>query len=130
MRIKAFLQQMVLGFVREGDHIALHLQGMVDSPGATVEQKRLAIQIDTAISKVEALLEQVHQDAVRLLHMTNSQLTGIPALEILGDLEAHARYAYAGQTDPSTGAMQQGASWIYDNLERLATFDVTPYLSH
>src|SRR5437588_679445 len=55
-------------------HIALHLQGMVDSPGATVEQKRLAIQIDTAISKVEALLEQVHQDAKKLVAMSNIQL--------------------------------------------------------
>jgi hypothetical protein len=26
--------------------------------------------------------------------------------------------------------MQQGATWIYDNVERVATFDMTPYLSH
>jgi hypothetical protein len=36
-------------------HIGLHLQGMVDSPGATAAQKRLAIQIDTAINKVQSL---------------------------------------------------------------------------
>ncbi len=79
---------------------------------------------------VRTYLGLVHQDAVQLLHMTDTQLTGIAALEILGDLEAHASYAYAGRTDPSSGVVQQGAAWIYDNVERLATFDVTPSLSH
>ncbi len=73
---------------------------------------------------------QVHQDAVQLLHMTKAQLTGISGLEMLGDLEAQARYAYAGRTDPTSGVMQQGAPWIYDNVERLASYDVTPYVSH
>jgi len=49
---------------------------------------------------------------------------------MLGDLEAQARYAYAGRTDPTSGVMQQGAPWIYDNVERLASYDVTPYVSH
>jgi len=25
--------------------------------------------------------------------------------------------------------VQEGATWIYDNIERLATLDVTPYAS-
>jgi len=62
--------------------------------------------------------------------MTDSQLVGISGLELLGDLEAHARYASTGQTDPSSGVLQQGAEWIYDNVERLATLDVSPYSSH
>jgi hypothetical protein len=40
-----------------------------------------------------------------------------------------ARYAYAGQTDPITGNAQQGAIWVYNTVQRLATFDVTPYSS-
>ena len=61
--------------------------------------------------------------------MTNTQLTQLSALGVLGDLETRARYAYAGRTDPASGEVQEGATWIYDNVERLATFDVTPYLS-
>lgn len=111
------------------DHLLFHMTGVIQSPGATSYQRSLSLQINTAINNVKTWLGQVHQDAVRLLHMTNAQLTGISGLEILGELEAQARYAYAGRTDPSSGMMQQGATWIYDNVERLATFDVTAYLS-
>jgi hypothetical protein len=112
------------------DHLLFHLAGVIVSPGATPFQHSLALQINMAINNVRAWLAQVHQDAVQLLHMTDTQLVEISGLEILGDLEAHARYAYVGQTDPSSGVMQQGAAWIYDNVERIATFDVTPYSSH
>jgi hypothetical protein len=37
--------------------------------------------------------------------------------------------SFSGRTDPTTGDVQEGATWIYDNIERLATFDVTPYAS-
>jgi eukaryotic-like serine/threonine-protein kinase len=112
------------------DHLLFHMAGVIVSPGATPFQHTLALQINTAINNVRGSLSRVHQDAVQLLHMTDQQLTGIPALESLGDLEAHARYAYSGQTDPTSGVVQQGTEWIYDNVERLATFDVTPYSSH
>ena len=112
------------------DHLLFHLAGVIVSPGATSSQHALALQINAAINNVKAWLGQVHRDAVQLLHMTDSQLVGISGLELLGDLEAHARYASTGQTDPSSGVMQQGAEWIYDNVERLATFDVSPYSSH
>jgi len=102
------------------------MAGVIQSQGATSSQRALALQINTAINNVKIWLEQVRQDAEQLLHMQNAQLSG---LAILGDLEAQARYAYAGRTDPASGEMQQGATWIYDNVERLATFDVTPYLT-
>ncbi len=112
------------------DHLLFHMAGVIVSPGATPFQHALALQINRAINNVRAWLGQVHQDAVQLLHMTDQQLGSIPALETLGDLEAHARYASTGQTDPSSGVLQQGAEWIYDNVERLATLDVSPYSSH
>ena len=62
--------------------------------------------------------------------MSDEQLTQPFALTFLDDIVLQARYAYAGQTDPSSGVVQQGAAWIYDNVERLAAFDVTPYSSH
>ncbi len=62
--------------------------------------------------------------------MSNDQLDQLSALDLLGDLQVQARYAYAGQTDPMTGNVQEGVTWIYDNTERLATFDVTLYSAH
>lgn len=112
------------------DHLLFHIAGVILSPGVTSYQRSLALQINTAINNVKTWLGQIHQDAKQLLGMTDTQLTGISGLEILGDLEAQARYAYAGRTDPSSGVMQQGATWIYDNVERLVTFDVTSLSSH
>jgi hypothetical protein len=112
------------------DHLLFHMAGVIQSPGATSNQRALALQINTAINNVKTWLVQVRQDAEQLLHMKNAQLTQLSGLAILGDLEAQARYAYAGRTDPASGQMQQGTTWIYDNVERLATFDVTPYVTH
>jgi hypothetical protein len=105
------------------------MAGVIVSPGATPFQHALALQINQAINNVRGWLAQVHQDAVQLLHMSDQQLVSVAWLETLGDLEAHARYASTGWTDPSSGQVQQGAEWIYDNVERLATFDVSPYSS-
>jgi serine/threonine protein kinase len=112
------------------EHLLFHMAGVIVSPGATPFQHALALQINRAINNVGGWLAQVHQDAVQLLHMTDQQLVSIAGLETLGDLEAHARYASTGWTDPASGEVQQGAEWIYDNVERLATFDVSPYSSH
>lgn len=112
------------------DHLLFHMAGVIQSPGATSNQRALALQINTAVNNVKTWLVQVRQDAEQLLHMQNTQLTQLSGLAILGDLEAQAGYAYAGRTDPASGQMQQGATWVYDNVERLATFDVTPYRSH
>jgi hypothetical protein len=112
------------------EHLLFHMAGVIVSPGATSFQHALALQINQAINNVRVWLAKVHQDAVQLLHMSDQQLVSIAGLETLGDLEAHARYASSGWTDPSSGQVQQGAEWIYDNVERLATFDVSPYTSH
>jgi hypothetical protein len=89
----------------------------------------LAIQINTAINNVKNWLAQVRLDALVLIHMSDVDLTHIAGLDLLGDLEFQARHAYAGSTDPNTGKLQEGAVWISDNMERLATLDVTPYSS-
>ena len=72
-------------------------------------------------------LGQLHQDALQLVDMTYDQLLQLSSLPILDDLELQTRYAYAGRTDPGTGALQNGAAWIFDNVERLVTIDVTQY---
>ncbi len=112
------------------DHMLFHLARVIQSPGATPALHALAIQINTAINSVKNWLGQVRLDAVQLLHIPGEQLTHLSAFEILGNLELQARSAFAGQTDPDTGNFQEGAAWIFDNIERLATLDVTAYSPH
>jgi hypothetical protein len=82
-----------------------------------------------AVTNVKKSLQQMRQDALQLVHMTNQQLAQPSALALVSDMALQARYAYAGQTDPITGQNQEGAIWVYNNVQRLATFDVTPYSS-
>src|SRR5262249_15847339 len=106
-----------------------HMAGVLQSPGAAGELHPLALQINTAINNVKDRMGQIRQDAIQLLQMSNEQLTQLSALALLSDLQIQARYAYAGRTDPTTGGVQEGVTWIYDNVARLATIDVQAYSS-
>ncbi|HLQ30163.1 MAG TPA: hypothetical protein VK140_13100 [Ktedonobacteraceae bacterium] len=105
-------------------HIGLHLHGLVQSPGASAEQKQLAIQIDAALNKVQALLEQVHQDAKQLVLLTGAQLQQPSSLSLLDDMVKHAQDAFVGQFDPTTGEIQDGITQIHYAIQRLAIMDV------
>jgi hypothetical protein len=109
------------------DHLIFHMAGVIQSQGATGDLHTLAVQINTAINNVKNWLGQIHQDAIQLIHMSDDQLNQLSALDILSDLDSQARYAYAGQTDPITGNIQEGSTWIYDNVERLSTMNVQAY---
>jgi hypothetical protein len=100
---------------------------VIQSPGASAQATALTTQLNKAVSDMKTALERVRQDAVQLVHMSDAQLQQPAAFAIAGDMAFQARYAYAGQTDPITGNDQGGAIWIYNNVQRLATFDVTPY---
>lgn len=111
------------------DHLLFHMAGVILSPGATPGSRALAIQIDRAINTMKHWLAQVRQDALQLVQMPTKQMAETAALEILGQMELHTRYAYAGWTYPNTGTLQEGAVWIADNIQRLAPMNVTPYSS-
>lgn len=111
------------------DHLLFHLNGVVQSPGTLQDLNALTVQVSTAVSNVKNNLAQMRQDALQLVHMTNQQLAQPSALALVSDMALQARYAYAGQTDPITGNAQQGAIWVYNTVQRLATFEVTPYSS-
>jgi serine/threonine protein kinase len=104
-----------------------HLNGALLSPQATATQNQLAIQINSGIDSTRSALTRIYQDAKQLVNLTNAQLLQAPALALLDDMTTQAQYAYAGQPNPSTGTTQDGALWIYANLQRLSTFDLTPY---
>jgi hypothetical protein len=90
------------------------------------EQRTLAIRITQAINNVQGWLEAVHTDAVKLEKMDNSQMSQPAALSILNDLFTQANHAFVGQFDPNTSTVKEGVVQIHNNIQRLATFDVTP----
>jgi len=117
------LHQQPPGYLR---HIGTHLREITESPGVTPEQRTLAIRITQAINNVQAWLEVVHTDAVRLERMDNSQMSQSEALSILNDLFTQANHAFVGQFDPNTSTVMEGVVQIHNNIQRLATFDITP----
>ena len=108
------------------EHIGTHLRELTISPGVTPAQRTLAIRITQAINNVQGWHEAVHTDAVKLEKMNNSQLSQPDALSILNDLLTQANHAFVGQFDPNTSTVKEGVVQIHNNMQGLATFDVTP----
>jgi hypothetical protein len=104
-------------------HIATHLEGLKGSPGHTQAQVRLASQVEAALAQVERALSQVHQDARRLVRMTDAQLKAPQALALLDDLALHASLAYVGQFRPPEGNVD-GIVWIGSVLQQLAVLPI------
>ncbi len=107
-------------------HIGSHLQSISQIPGATPEQRVLAIRINQAINNVQGWLNAVHADAAKLIHMNTDQLLQPDALTLLNDLFIQANNAFVGQVDPNTNDVKEGVVQIHYNVQALATFDVTP----
>jgi serine/threonine protein kinase len=117
------LHQQPPGYLR---HIGTHLRELSNAPGVTAAQRTLAIQITQAINNVQHWLEAVHADAVKLEKMDNSQMSQPGTLSIFDDLFTKANYAFVGQFDPNTSTVKEGVVQIHNNIQKLATFDVTP----
>ena len=109
------------------DSTAQYLHNLVDAPGITKDQQRLALTILKALTSVKEDLEQVHQDAKKLVQMSDAQLLSPATISLLDDLVAHANSAYAGTTDANTGVQQSGTTWIYYAIQSLASLQVEPY---
>ncbi|HEV2583528.1 MAG TPA: serine/threonine-protein kinase, partial [Ktedonobacteraceae bacterium] len=108
------------------DHIGTHLRELANAPGVTTGQHNLAIQIGQAINNVQGWLQAVRADAVKLVQMNNSQLSQPAALTLLNDLLTQAKYALVGFLDPNTNTVRDGVAQIHDDIQGLATFNVTP----
>jgi hypothetical protein len=109
--------------------ISIHMEGAIESPQTTPEQRKLAIAINAGIDDVKRLFERMQQGGRQLLAMSNTQLLQPSSLSLLNDLATQAQGAYTGRLDPATGQSNGGALWIYGNLQRLATFQVRPYIA-
>jgi transcriptional regulator with XRE-family HTH domain len=106
-------------------HIELHLHGLTSAPGDTPFQQKHAGQILAALNTINQWLEQVRQDAKRLFVMTDPQLRSNDALILLNDLQLTATAASSGQTNQLTGTVQPGAEQIRQQVQGLATLEIT-----
>ncbi len=100
-------------------HVALHVNGVASSPGASSSQRVLAAQIIGAINHINTWLEKVRQDVRQLTAMTDQQLQQAAAGNLLNDMATNATLAYSGQ------GSQSGAQWVYLRIQQLATVDIT-----
>jgi hypothetical protein len=117
--------------VRQGEtppgyvyHIALHLHGVIDSPGATAGQRALAGEIDTTLLRVTSWLNQLRADARQLAALSDEQLLQPQADSLLNDMYSMAQYAFVGQANPAGNTPLGGTSLINYDVLRLATLPV------
>jgi serine/threonine protein kinase len=108
-------------------HIALHLDGVLSSPGSTPYQRNLATQINTGINNVNGWLGQLRHDAIQLARMKDAQLALPSSLALLNDMVTQSTNAYQGRNNPATGQQQIGVAQIYRLVQLLAAFEVKPY---
>ena len=98
---------------------------MIQSPGATPDQRRLAAQVDNAVKNVETWLTNVRKNALQLERMSSAQLAQTTTRDNLLDTMADdASSAFAGRIDPDNGNVQGGVIQIHYAIQPLATFDV------
>jgi serine/threonine protein kinase len=109
------------------NHIDLHLNGVLTSPGATNYQRQIASSIYSEVNNLDGWLQQVRHDAVQLVQMNATQLAQQSSLALLNDMVTQATYAYTGQANASNPINRVGIQQIYVNIQKLATFDVTAY---
>jgi len=105
-------------------HVKLHLMGMVNAPGHTAEQRQLAGRIDHALTGIASLLKNVRSDAVQIAKLSDEQLKQPTTLALLNDMQINANNAYVGKTDPTTGVVQPGETWLHANMQALTSMPV------
>ena len=113
------------------DHIVTHLNGLLqasNTTGTANEQlkKNISAIID-ALSSVRLDFMKVRQDAQQLLKMSDTQVRQPQTLSLLNDMIASTNAAYIGQTDPNTGEMYEGVTWIHSQIQSLAILDILAY---
>jgi eukaryotic-like serine/threonine-protein kinase len=110
------------------DHVALHLNGVVQASDATPQMRKLATQIIEALNNAKIWLKQVRGYAQQLVKMDAVQLAQPSALTMLDNMLTNATYAYIGQLDPKTDQVVPGVLQVHYDVQRLATLTFTSTL--
>lgn len=111
-------------------HIDRHLSGLLLSSNASPATRKQVAAIEDALNNVKFWLNQVRQDGLKIMKMSNAQLTQPATLSLINDMIANANAAYVGQIDPNTGQMRQGVVWIHQQIQSLATLDIATFNGH
>jgi eukaryotic-like serine/threonine-protein kinase len=110
------------------DHIALHLNGVVQAPDATHQMRTLATKIIEALNNAKTWLGQVRGYAQQLVKMDAVQLAQPSTLTMLNNMLLDATYAYIGQLDPKTNQVVPGVLQVHYDIQQLATLTFTSNL--
>jgi eukaryotic-like serine/threonine-protein kinase len=110
------------------DHVALHLNGVVKAPDATPQMRAIATEIIHALNNATKWLVQVRMIARQLVVMNAQQLSQPSTLTMLDNMLNDTTYAYIGQLDPQTNQVVPGILQVHYDIQRLATFTITPNL--
>ena len=116
------LEQGAFSLVTDVD---FHLQGVAASPGVSIDQQQESAKILAVMDRIAAWLKQMRDDDRRLLGMSDQQLQQSAALTLLNDLQMNAAFAFSGQIDQTTGVRREGAQWVFQETQRLATMQIT-----
>lgn len=108
-------------------HIHNHLNAMLQSPGILSDQKSLANQIGPELNGVNAWLQQVQNDALKLVAMDNTQLLQTNAQNLRSEMDTLATNVLSGGINASTGSLEKGVQSIHDQIQQLARMNVTLY---
>ncbi|HEX4206553.1 MAG TPA: hypothetical protein VHZ51_20615 [Ktedonobacteraceae bacterium] len=128
-------------------YMGIHLQALANTPEITVSQRSQIVQISAALNQIEKQLQQMRQDAIKLVNKTagmdlsttkivnkkpvsssiNPMLNDANSTATLNDMYMQSENMYYGQFDPATGGRQGGAIWIFDHIQHLAMFTIEKY---
>ncbi len=108
-------------------HIHNHLNAIVQSQGVLPDQANLGRQIGSELNTINALMIQLHNDALKLVAMTDAQLTQQNGVGLRTELDALATHILSGGTNATTGAQDPGVTQISDQIQQLAILDVKAY---
>jgi eukaryotic-like serine/threonine-protein kinase len=108
-------------------HIGEHLDGIVNSPGATQTQKTRAVQIEQDINLMQSPITKANNDAKQLVQMNDQQLE--QALNLRNDLFIQASIAFNGTIGSNTSTPQRSVTTICTEIQKLAQFEVQSFHS-
>jgi transcriptional regulator with XRE-family HTH domain len=116
--------QLLQGYLQ---HLSFHLNGLAHSPGANNLMQEQAAQILATANIVNGWFKQIRQDARQLVAMKDEQLQQQQTLTLLNDIAKNANFALNGEIDQVTGNTQMGVERMYEDIQGLATMDITPF---
>jgi hypothetical protein len=111
------------------DQIAYHLNGLLNAPGSPSNVRTVANQVLPVLSNVTTWLQKLRTDDKNLLALSDTQLGQSAALSLLNDMVVQASNAYSGNADPATNQPQPGVVWIHQQLQSIATINVSTYVT-